>query len=724
MEAARLEALTPPAQLSEWHLLNIETLHFIQAFVDLQPRDDVISFIFWVILSGVSAASEEELGEVAIRLPADILQRMMEAGCIDPEDLPSAIGEVPDDHGDDIDSATAIRVGSGVEAAVNYGGDVDYFSFQAERGQSYQIDVALGLLNDSLVELYDADGMFLDGNDEYSGSTASRLSWQASSSGELYVAVAAFGSGMGTYTLTVSPSATSDEDHGNNQERATRIATGEVVAVELDNLDDREVFVFRARPGTEYVLTLDWESYEFISTTERPLLAVFDTDGAEQIRLMGYDIWGISVPSIDLHWHTVTGGDYYITVGDGNTRGNFALTVDEDHGNNRERATRIAIGEVVAVELDNLDDREVFVFRASPGTEYVLTLDWEAYEMWDNPGSIMDLYDAGGELLARLNDYDFSEQKIRNRLMWQAVTEGDYYIAIGDGNTLGNFALTVSGGEATEPEATPAPTEPPTPPADSFDSVSAGWQHTCGVRSDGSVACWGSDRFGQATPPAGSFDSVSAGWQHTCGVRSDGSVVCWGSDRFGQATPPAGSFDSVSAGSGHTCGVRSDGSVACWGLDNDGRATPPAGSFVSVSAGPGHACGVRNDGSVACWGLDNDGRATPPAGSFVSVSAGSSHTCGVKSDGSVACWGYDESGEATPPAGSFTSVSASWWHTCGVRSNGSVPCWGDDDFGRATPPAGSFDSVSAGWYHTCGVMGDSSVACWGSNEFGEATPPE
>ena len=35
--------------------------------------------------------------------------------------------------------------------------------------------------------------------------------------------------------------------------------------------------------------------------------------------------------------------------------------------------------------------------------------------------------------------------------------------------------------------------------------------HTCGVRSDGSVACWGYNEDGQATPPAGSSVSVSAG---------------------------------------------------------------------------------------------------------------------------------------------------------------------------------------------------------------------
>ena len=261
------------------------------------------------------------------------------------------------------------------------------------------------------------------------------------------------------------------------------------------------------------------------------------------------------------------------------------------------------------------------------------------------------------------------------------------------------------------------------PAADSFVSVSAGGYHTCEVMGGGSVACWGSDYYGQATPPAGSFVSVSAGWDHTCGVRSDGSVTCWGSDESGRSTPPAGSFTSVSAGIQHTCGIRSDGSVDCWGSNFDGLSTPPAGSFTSVSAGIQHNCGVRSDGSVACWGSDESGQTRAPAGSFVSVSAGNQYTCGVRSDGSVACWGSNFDGRATPPAGSLVSVSAGSQHTCGSRSDGSVVCWGSDEYGQATPPAGSFVSVSAGGHHTCGIRSDGSVACWGSDGNGQAAPP-
>ena len=43
--------------------------------------------------------------------------------------------------------------------------------------------------------------------------------------------------------------------------------------------------------------------------------------------------------------------------------------------------------------------------------------------------------------------------------------------------------------------------------------------------------------------PPGSFGAVSAATLHTCGVKTDGSVVCWGEDK---SMPPAGSFSSVS----------------------------------------------------------------------------------------------------------------------------------------------------------------------------------
>src|SRR5216117_1087585 len=85
--------------------------------------------------------------------------------------------------------------------------------------------------------------------------------------------------------------------------------------------------------------------------------------------------------------------------------------------------------------------------------------------------------------------------------------------------------------------------------------VSAGGYHSCALRTDGAVACWGLNRYGQATAPAGVFTQVSAGGSHTCALKSDGTVACWGDNSSGQATPPAGAFTGVSAGGVHTCGL-------------------------------------------------------------------------------------------------------------------------------------------------------------------------
>ena len=77
---------------------------------------------------------------------------------------------------------------------------------------------------------------------------------------------------------------------------------------------------------------------------------------------------------------------------------------------------------------------------------------------------------------------------------------------------------------------TPVPTPSGTPVGGGgFTQISSGANHACGLRANGSIACWGSNVFGQATPPATSvFTSISSGDAHTCALRNDGVVVCWG----------------------------------------------------------------------------------------------------------------------------------------------------------------------------------------------------
>ncbi|MGH8624302.1 MAG: hypothetical protein ACREYC_03140 [Gammaproteobacteria bacterium] len=76
--------------------------------------------------------------------------------------------------------------------------------------------------------------------------------------------------------------------------------------------------------------------------------------------------------------------------------------------------------------------------------------------------------------------------------------------------------------------------------------------------------------MGKPHHPPG-FVQLAAGYLHSCGLRPDRRVQCWGNNRYRQAAPPPGEFLSVVAGGYHTCGVQHTGGLLCWGDVRDGR---------------------------------------------------------------------------------------------------------------------------------------------------------
>jgi hypothetical protein len=216
---------------------------------------------------------------------------------------------------------------------------------------------------------------------------------------------------------------------------------------------------------------------------------------------------------------------------------------------------------------------------------------------------------------------------------------------------------------------------------------------------------------------------LDLGDRHTCAIKQDGSLWCWGRNLRGQVGDGTNTdrnipvqimssgVSSISLGSMHTCAIKQDGSLWCWG-DND--------------------YGQRGDGIV---GSKNFPVQIIPSG-VLSVSLGSIHTCAIKQDGSLWCWGSNSYGQlgdgtytsrTTPvqivPSG-VKAVSLGYYHTCVIKQDSSLWCWGRDNYGNGitTPiqviPSG-VSSVSSGSYHTCAVKIDGSLWCWGDNSYGQ-----
>ena len=112
------------------------------------------------------------------------------------------------------------------------------------------------------------------------------------------------------------------------------------------------------------------------------------------------------------------------------------------------------------------------------------------------------------------------------------------------------------------------------------------------IDSDQAVHCWGHSGTKLDALP-GAFTHVSGGKLHTCGVRTDATVACWGEDNKEQLqVSQEETFNRVAAGRFHTCGVKTDGGLHCWGSDAFNELDAPGGTFVDASAGYNHTCAI------------------------------------------------------------------------------------------------------------------------------------
>jgi hypothetical protein len=178
---------------------------------------------------------------------------------------------------------------------------------------------------------------------------------------------------------------------------------------------------------------------------------------------------------------------------------------------------------------------------------------------------------------------------------------------------------------------------------------------------------------------------VSVGEFHTCAVRHEGSVWCWGRGLRGAL----GTGDLTS----ETCDGRrcSSRPLRVAGIDD----------AVSVSAGLNVACARRQSGAAACWGANDDGLvgdgtakdrdgavAVVGIRDVATVHAGYLESCAASTKGDAWCWGLGgrRAGFVPGPVPGLPSavvaLAGGWYHTCALLADGHVRCWGENQFGE------------------------------------------
>jgi alpha-tubulin suppressor-like RCC1 family protein len=183
--------------------------------------------------------------------------------------------------------------------------------------------------------------------------------------------------------------------------------------------------------------------------------------------------------------------------------------------------------------------------------------------------------------------------------------------------------------------------------------ISVGGGFTCALKKDGTIWCWGQNDVGQLgdgsttssqKPVQAALDytkpytAVGAGSSHACGLRSDGTLWCWGGNSSGEvgigvkttAIPipqliiGLGSTTlDVVIGNRTSCAQKKDFTYWCWGDNGSGQigngnnssVSAPApvstlsNTYFGVSVGSNHGCAIKAlDGSLWCYGAQQTGQ--------------------------------------------------------------------------------------------------------------------
>lgn len=282
--------------------------------------------------------------------------------------------------------------------------------------------------------------------------------------------------------------------------------------------------------------------------------------------------------------------------------------------------------------------------------------------------------------------------------------------------------------------------------AQCWNQISAGYEHSAGIKSDGTLWTWGKNTAGQLGDGTTTnrldltqigtdtnWTMVSASQTHTVALKSNGTMWSWGT-ASGQVTnfsstllvPTQIGTDTdwayINTSDGLTFAIKTNGELWTWGADNYGRigrvangALPAkvitTGGQVWVEAGGSatHSVGLKSDGTIWAWGNGADGRlgnssfvsqVTPvqvgTATDWKSIKAGADHCIAVKTTGTLWVWGKNDVGQlgtgsyASPiiypvQIGGLTTwdkISAGYYHNLAIRINGTLWSWGSNTFGQ------------------------------------------
>ncbi|KAJ3687635.1 hypothetical protein LUZ61_017296 [Rhynchospora tenuis] len=223
----------------------------------------------------------------------------------------------------------------------------------------------------------------------------------------------------------------------------------------------------------------------------------------------------------------------------------------------------------------------------------------------------------------------------------------------------------------------------------SFDSVSAGTDFFCGLKSSRKVFyCWNGNPVNRKRVYRGSWvlSDLTVGETQVSAIDRSGNEIRWWRKAGLFPSSVLGNYSSLTSGNNFTCAITTNGTITCWGpLAGALQAGFSNYSMTTIVAGDSHMCGLDDSGFVICQGSNSSGQSYAPTGSpyeYTRFALGSNHTCAImQANYTAVCWGSNGGAQLYQPLNgtTFEFLVAGGNLTCGVTTHTrSVLCWGSD----------------------------------------------
>ena len=369
--------------------------------------------------------------------------------------------DVPDDFEAGTGTSGSVAVGGSATGDIEFLGDHDWFAVTLEAGATYRIDLkgswtGDGTLSDLyLYGVYDADGNYFDNttNDDGGAHANSRVEFTAEDAGAYYVAAGAYGSGKGTYTLSVvdiTDGVPDDFSAGTGTSGA--VAVGGSATGEIDFYSDRDWFAVTLEAGATYRIDLKGSQTGNGTLYDPVLRGVYDADG---VRLAGtWDDDSGAGRNSRVFFKAKEDATYYVAAGtDGDGEGAYTLSVTEipdDFAAGTDTTGAVEVGGSATGEIDFLGDRDWFAVTLEAGRTY--WIDLKGSEHGDGTlvkSYLFGLHDADGNRLPGTRDDD-SGAGANSRVEFTAEEDATYYVAAGAWFDWGVGTYTLSVRDVTD----------------------------------------------------------------------------------------------------------------------------------------------------------------------------------------------------------------------------------------------------------------------------------